>query len=998
MAFRKHRRAASRGLKVLVLASLIFAPSLMIQRGSSEAASTKPNDGLAKNQASLGPERKDGLEPYYLDRLTQWIESGATNASGEVSIEAVDISAKSPDTEVVTGEYAGEANTLQWKNDRTGWIEYEVDVPEDGLYEIEMRYHPLMDKSMKRNASVKLTVDGELPFRESGSVPLERHWKDKSPIKVDEEGDQIRPAPEEISGWTLKRLHDLEGAYSAPLRWYLPAGKHRLRLETIDSMVLDTIKLAPPTEFPSYANYESRQPDTQTASSEVQVIEAEQISSKTVSSIKMETSRDPLTTPKAEGGKILFNMIDGWSWWKGGQSATWDFEVPETGRYKIALRVSQQHYANKSTFRTIRIDGEVPFKELLEYRFPYAHGWYGMTLGGSGDEPFEFYLEKGKHSITMDVTHGPVKPVIMDLEVLIDQVRTMNDELMQITGSTVDLKSSVDTNRTWKIQELPGLQEKLTAASKLSDQIIKKTLEMNGERDDIVTGLQSAARTIRKYADRPTDLPNRLEELGKLLDKISGFHQVLVQQQLGLDRIYIAPVQAKLPRTEASFWESSGGAISDFFSSFQRKDDVSDLDENKLNVWVMRGRDHVNLLQELADELFTPETGIEVKVNLIPNDNLLVLANAANIQPDVALGLSQDRPFDYALRHAIVNLKEFPDFDEVAQQYAPGATLSYYFDGGYYALPETQSFNVMYYRKDILNSLGLKVPQTWDDLYEMLPTLQQNQKNFHIVRTEFLPFMYQHNVDFFKQDGSATALDEPQAFDAFKQWTDFYNVYGIKQEVPSFYQHFRRGTMPIGISDYNMFMQLTTSAPELYGRWAIAPIPGTRQPDGTIARWASGGQTAGVIYGKSDRKEEAWTFLKWWLSADVQERYGTDIEAYNGTEFRWNTANVEAFVRLPWTVDDLNVILEQWKWFKEMPNLPGSYLVTRELNNAWNRTVVDHMNFRTSLEKSIKEINREIIRKQQEFNFIDENGNQIKSLELPKITTPWKGVDEYARE
>jgi len=81
-----------------------------------------------------------------------------------------------------------------------------------------------------------------------------------------------------------------------------------------------------------------------------------------------------------------------------------------------------------------------------------------------------------------------------------------------------------------------------------------------------------------------------------------------------------------------------------------------------------------------------------------------------------------------------------------------------------------------------------------------------------------------------------------------------------------------------------------------------------------------------------------------------------------------------------------------------MPNIPGSYLVTRELNNAWNRTVVDHMNFRTSLERSIKEINREMVRKAQEFNYVDEDGNVIKQLSIPEIDSPWEGVDKYVRE
>ena len=34
-----------------------------------------------------------------------------------------------------------------------------------------------------------------------------------------------------------------------------------------------------------------------------------------------------------------------------------------------------------------------------------------------------------------------------------------------------------------------------------------------------------------------------------------------------------------------------------------------------------------------------------------------------------------------------------------------------------YGLPETQSFNMMFVRNDILADLGIEIPKTWDELY-----------------------------------------------------------------------------------------------------------------------------------------------------------------------------------------------------------------------------------------------------------------------------------------
>jgi ABC-type glycerol-3-phosphate transport system substrate-binding protein len=203
--------------------------------------------------------------------------------------------------------------------------------------------------------------------------------------------------------------------------------------------------------------------------------------------------------------------------------------------------------------------------------------------------------------------------------------------------------------------------------------------------------------------------------------------------------------------------------------------------------------------------------------------------------------------------------------------------------------------------------------------------------------------------------------------------------------------------MPIGVADYNLFIQLSAAAPELNGNWGIAPMPGTPQSDGTISRWSGGGQTAGVIFKATKRKEQAWDYLKWWTSADVQERFGNDLESFNGVQFRWNTANIEAFSKLPWKPEDAKVIMEQWKWYKEVPNLPGGYFLNREITNAWNRTVVDGMNYRSSLEATVMDVNRELKRKQQEFGFIDKNGEPLKTMDLPVITKPWEGVDKYVK-
>ena len=105
-------------------------------------------------------------------------------------------------------------------------------------------------------------------------------------------------------------------------------------------------------------------------------------------------------------------------------------------------------------------------------------------------------------------------------------------------------------------------------------------------------------------------------------------------------------------------------------------------------------------------------------------------------------------------------------------------------------------------------------------------------------------------------------------------------------------------------------------------------------------------------------------------------------------------ANIEAFENMPWRQRDLESILEQWKWVKDMPNVPGSYMTTRQLDFSWNQTVLENINPRIQLENATKDINRELTRKQIEFDIIDENGNVIDPIELLDVSEPWEGVEK----
>jgi ABC-type glycerol-3-phosphate transport system substrate-binding protein len=969
--------------------ALVLSPALTGLADSNGASATDAKKANADIQVS---ESKP-VESYYAQVLEKWKKEGASSEhQAKITIPGSKPASRSDNANVAAGSYQGKNDVLIWSTQRDEWIEYEFEVAQGGLYTLGMSYHPFVGSKNRKPIALNVTIDGANPFLESKSIMLYRQWKDKLPIRKDDRGDEIRPVSEDISGWMTWELRDMTGAYEDPLQWYLTPGKHKLRLAGSDPFALESITLKAPERTADYRTVRAGQPAaTAPVHTDAITIQAETVQWKSDSAISLNYDNDIGNVPY-EQGKITYNTIDGERWASGNQEISWSLDVPEAGYYKIAMRAQQSFVSNRSSFRQIMINGKVPFSELKAYRFMYSTGWQGIPLADDAGKPFEFYLNKGTNTISMRVTQAPVRPIALELESIIDELRKLFSDVRTLTGG-VD-----DKNRTWELdKDLPGFTDQLRGVSTKLTALMGQLEKINGRPDSVTQGLVTVLKDIETLLKDPDEIPYDAGRLVTLQGTIGEQIKQLSFQPLQLDRIFVVPASQPFPVMEASFMKKIQGGLVNFFLSFKPKGKWGQTeDEDVLNVWMYRGRDYVNLLQGLADEMFTTQTGIKVRINLLKDEKLLVLMNAAGIAPDVVLGLPQDLPFDYAIRSGIYNLKQFPDFDEYYKRFAPGSWTPFYYDGGYYGVPETQTFQIMYYRKDILASLGLQVPDTWDDLYKMLPILQQNGMNFTPV--EHNVFLQMHGADYYEQSGAKTALGSEKGFDAFRKWTELQNKYAIDQRMESFYQHFRDGSYPIGIADLNAYIQLSVAAPQLNGLWGVAPVPGVKQPDGTVSRWMGGNMQATTIMKNAKKPNEGWEFVKWWTSPEVQERFGTDLETLNGVTFRWYTSSIDAFVNLPWKEDDIKAIMEQWKWFREVPNVPGSYFMERELRNAWTRTVVNGMHYRTSLETAIKEVDREIYRKLQEFEFIDANGNVVRSLNLPIITKPWEGVDKHVKD
>ena len=439
-------------------------------------------------------------------------------------------------------------------------------------------------------------------------------------------------------------------------------------------------------------------------------------------------------------------------------------------------------------------------------------------------------------------------------------------------------------------------------------------------------------------------------------------------QHLEVDLIELTSADQDFSPIKENFFKQLSFSFRSFLGSFFEDYDVLS-DENKaaLNVWVSLGRDQAQIVKELVDSYFVEETGIPVNINLVQGG--ILESTLAGKGPDVVLFVGGDLPIQLAARDCLVDLSQFPDYEEVTKRFAPNVMTLYEYQDGAYGLPISQIFSMMFTRTDVLNSFGFEGgPDTWPELIDMLPTLQRSYMgvgfNFDVYGT----FMVQRGLGYYNENKTRTIFETQPAVEAFEMWTKFYSTYSFEQTFDQF-TRFRTGEYPIIITGYTFYNQLYMAAPEIRGLWDFDLIPGTVDENGNISHATTSTSNGAVIFSKlnQEQRENAWELLKWFTSAEIQSEYGRSIEALLGPLGRFETANSEALGQLAWKQNECDLIREQMQETVDIEIIPSTYIVTRNITNAFRETVNLNTNPRDTLMQYNRDINDEILRKYEEL-------------------------------
>ncbi len=870
-------------------------------------------------------------------------------------------------------------------------ITYTFNVTNPGDYEIYVNYYVLHNGFQDSEFSVY--INNELKLERS---KLRANWQNETnEFELDSYNNQLVPSQTLVNTWQTSGLYDYDYKTALPVSFGFKEGVNTIKLTCTNSgqIALSDIYLKSKSYVPSYEAYSANH-DSYENGVRIEDLEGEKFTSKNDTSPIPSTSTDINAYPY-DTVKRMLNSVSNFN--TANQIVNYEFEVSKSGLYIININGNVNN-SNHTTFASIFIDGEIPFGELMHYPFENRDDMYEYVLSDNNGEPFKFYLEAGKHTLSIKIDKTLFNDVCSLLETATTTLNRIYLDLKKIAGTVTD------NNKEWDPEnDFPGVIEELEQIVESLNTIIPYLYMVNGSDANFQATiyLRSAISGIEGVLKEPKLIPNNYakfgEGTGSIIENIANAKADLETTPLEIDRIIIGSegdYHLKVKHNKFDFlWEN----VKKFFLSFTTDySGQSDNSDKTLDVWVARSRQYVDLMQQMIDQSdFKEKTGYDVKFTLLADESKLILSNAAGISPDAVMGISNWLPYEMGIRGLTVDLTTFEDYGEVIDRFSEGALISLIADGIGLGLPETQDFYVMYYRDDIVSQYGFDLPDTWQDVIEILPELQRNGFNYYIPLSTSTasksimttaPFIYQYGGNLFSDDGTHTTIDEENSLDAIKLMTELYTLYGLEDQVSNFFNSFRNGSLPIGVSTFDTYVRLTIAAPEISGKWKIALPPGVKNSDGVVERWQTGSAQSMCLIDQNEEVNNAgWELLKWWTSADVQTEFSNRLTLLYGKGYIWNSANLEAFNNsMVFTAEEKNVILGEWEWMREIPRVPGWYMLERELSNAWNDIVLNGQNTRAVIEDAVTVVNNELERKLIEFGYLDDEGNIITPY---KVTT-----------
>ena len=898
-----------------------------------------------------------------------------------------------------------DADENAYFTDETGDLNCDVTITNPGMYSIEIEYK--LPEGSSSSSERSLLIDDVIPFDGAHILLFTRTWMNEIEEYKIQGGNEVRPNQVEPEfddiEYRTQFFGDSRKYSSLAYLFYLDGETDNnitLTLRSIrEPLAIKSITLKKEQELIEYSDFISNVTNDMIYSGADIQFEGERVDGETLTKITKSSPTlfgisdfsSPNTNPY-HPYYIRFNTMGGYNWRTVGDWIEWEVNMPEAGYYYISLRARQDINRGLFSGREVKVNGEFQFLESRNVEFTYSGSFENYTLGND-EESYLFYFNEGVNTVSMEVALGDLGPIIQNVNQSVQVLNDLYRQSVQIMGVIPDKYIDYDLQ-----DKIPDMLETIENEEARLTSIIEELLIMNEGSGDQIVIIQKMQVLLGRLKEDPEEMKNNLKLFQNNSSALSTWVLGATEHALEIDSFTIHGGSID-ENAEPSIFVKVYYEIVRFFSTFYvdtgsiETDIVATEDQTTITVWVPTGRDQAQIIRNLIDENFSIQyPNINVNLQLIPQDVILP-STLAGVGPDVVLQVGQNLvdglsvgssglPMNFAMRGASVDLSTFScsnytelcdsnieEFSTVESWYYPSAFEQVKFLGGVYGIPETQEFLMLFYRKDILDNLGLEVPTTWLEVEQMIPDLQVNNFEFYMPSTiqMYTSLLYQYGGTLYQGEGDdygiQTGLLEDEAMQAFQKWTNFYTSYDF-DVIADFGNRFRTGEMPIGIQSYTMYNLLSVFAPEIKGQWGFAQLPAL--VEGEHLSVSQGNYS--MMLDDTEDKLAAWTFIQWWTDDDIQLLYGRSLEGLLGAAARYPTANINTLEKLPWPTEHREQILAQFEDVVGYPEVPGGYMTARQIDYAFRSVINTGQNPLEALYLYTEDIHDELTRKRKEFD------------------------------
>jgi len=286
----------------------------------------------------------------------------------------------------------------------------------------------------------------------------------------------------------------------------------------------------------------------------------------------------------------------------------------------------------------------------------------------------------------------------------------------------------------------------------------------------------------------------------------------------------------------------------------------------------------------------------------------------------------------------------------------PGSLKTCLVNNTLYGVPWYVDTRVLFYRKDLLASVGFsKPPETWAQMTEVSRRLVARpsvgeKKNYAVSLpargwTELLTAVWQNGGDPLKPS-------EPAFVEAMTYYLGFFR-HGFAPAKDAadvdIFHAFRTGYLPMFISGPWMVELIQKEIPELDGNWGVALLPGKK------ARTSFVGGANLVVYKESVHKKLAWAFLEFMSRPDSQVDWMRITQDLPAVRRAWED---------PYFSDKpiIQVFGEQMLDTTIPPTLPEWEQIASAIDNTMERVVLNPSLTAAQIQVSLLELETEIIK------------------------------------